>query len=41
MLGGDVHRLEPAVKTLYETHDQDDVAMEDFAGVTLADLFLV
>ena len=32
--------VEPAVKTLYEAYDQDDVAMEDFAGVTLDDLYL-
>ena len=26
------------MKTLYEAYDQDDVAMEDFAGVTFNDL---
>ena len=36
---GDVHRLEPAVKTLYVAYAQDDVVMQDFAGVTLGDLF--
>ena len=28
------------MKTLYEAYDQDDVAMEDIAGVTLDDLYL-
>ena len=28
------------MKTLYKAYDQDDVAMEDFAGVTLDDLYL-
>ena len=39
--GGDVRRLEPAVKTLYEAYDQDDIAMEDFAGFTPDDLYRV
>ena len=26
---------------LYEAYDQDDVAMENFAGVTLADLYRI
>ena len=29
------------MKTLYEAYYQDDVAMEDFPGVTLADLYRV
>ena len=33
--------FEPALKKLYEVYEQDDVAMEDFAGVTLADLYLI
>ena len=28
------------MKTLYEAYDQDDVPMEEFAGVTLDDLYL-
>ena len=39
--GCDLYRLEPAVKTLYETYDQDHVPMEEFAGVTLDDLYRV
>ena len=39
--GGDVHRMEPALKTLYEDYDQDDVPMEEFAGVKLDDLYRV
>ena len=39
--GGDVRRLEPAVKTLYEAYTQDGVSMEEFAGVTLDDLYRV
>ena len=39
--GCDRYRLEPAVKTLYEAYDQDDVPMEEFAGVTLDDLYRV
>ena len=38
--GCDRYRLEP-VKRLYEAYDQDDVAMEDFAGVMLDDHFRV
>ena len=30
--------MEPAVKTMYEAYDQDDVPMEEFAGFTLDDL---
>ena len=29
------------MKTLYEAYDRDDVAMEEFAGVTLDDLYRV
>ena len=29
------------MKTLYEAYDQDDVPMEEFAGVTLDDLYRV
>ena len=36
---GDVRRLESAVEKLYETYD--DVPMEEFAGVTLDDLYPV
>ena len=39
--GCDLYRLEPAVKTLYEAYDQDDVPMEEFAGVTLDDFYRV
>ena len=39
--GGDRCRLEPAVKTLYEAYAQDGVGMEDFAGVTLDNLYRV
>ena len=39
--GGDVHRLESAVKMLYEAYNQDDVPMEESAGVTLYDLYRV
>ena len=39
--GCDLYRLEPAVKTLYEAYDRDHVPMEDFAGVTLDDLYRV
>ena len=39
--GGDVRRLEPAVKTLYEAYDQDGVPMEEFAGVKMDDLYRV
>ena len=39
--GGDVRRLEPAVKTLYEAYAQDGVPMEEFAGVTMDDLYRV
>ena len=34
----DRYRLEPAVKTLYEAYDQDDVAIEEFAWVTMDEL---
>ena len=37
----DLRRLEPAVKTLYETYDRDHVPMEEFARVTLDDLYRV
>ena len=39
--GCDLYRLEPAMKTLYETYDRDHVPMEEFAGVTLFDLYRV
>ncbi|KAI0224504.1 hypothetical protein LSAT2_024489, partial [Lamellibrachia satsuma] len=40
--GGDVRHLESAVAKLYETYKQDDdVPMEEFAGVTLEDLYRV
>ena len=40
--GGDVRCLESAVEKLYETYKQDDdVPMEEFAGVTLEDLYRV
>ena len=40
--GGDMRRLEPAVKTLYEMYDRDEgVPMQDFTGVTLDDLYRV
>ena len=40
--GGDVRHLEYAVTKLYETYKQDDdVPMEEFAGVTLEDLYCV
>ena len=39
--GCDIYQLEPAVKTLYETYDRDHVPMEEFAGVTLDDLYRV
>ena len=39
--GCDRRRLEPAVKTLYETYAQDGVSMEAFAGVTMDDLYRV
>ena len=39
--GCDLRRLEPAVKTLYETYDRDHVPIEEFAGVTLDDLYRV
>ena len=39
--GCDLYRLEPAVKTLYEAYDRDDVPMEEFAGVTLDDFYRV
>ena len=39
--GCDRYRLEPAVKTLYEAYAQDDVPMEEFAGVTMDDLYRV
>ena len=29
------------MKTLYEAYNEDDVAMEDFAGVALDDLYRV
>ena len=37
--GCDLYRLEPAVKTLYEAYDRDNVPMEEFATVTLDDLY--
>ena len=39
--GCDLHRLEPAVKTLYETYNQDGVPKEQFAGVAMKDLYRV
>ena len=39
--GSDVRRLEPAVKTLYKAHNQDNIPIEEFAGVTLNDLYRV
>ena len=39
--GCESRRLEPAVKTLYETYVQDGVSMEAFAGVTMDDLYRV
>ena len=39
--GCDLHRLEPAVKTLYETYDRDHVPIEEFAGITLDDLYRI
>ena len=39
--GCDLYRLEPAVKTLYEAYNRDHVPMEEFAGVTLDDLYSV
>ena len=39
--GCDLYRLEPAVKTLYEAYDQDDVPIEEFAGIALDDLYRV
>ena len=39
--GCDLYRMEPSVKTLYETYDRDHVPMEEFAGVTLDDLYRV
>ena len=40
--GGDCYHLESAVTKLYETYKQDDdVPMEEFAGVTLEDLYSV
>ena len=39
--GCDLYRLKPAVKTLYETYDRDHVPMEEFAGVTLDDLYRI
>ena len=40
--GGEVRHLESAVTKLYETYKQDDdVPMEEFAGVTLDDLYRI
>ena len=40
--GGDVLHLDTIVKNLYETYKKDDdVSMEEFAGVTLDDLYRV
>ena len=40
--GGDVRCLESTVEKLYETYKQDDeVSMEEFAGITLDDLYRV
>ena len=40
--GSDRYHLESAVTKLYETYKQDDdVPMEEFAGVTLEDLYRV
>ena len=35
------NRLEPEVKTLYETYAQDGIPMEKFAGIALKDLYRV
>ena len=37
----DLYRLELAVKKLYEAYDQDDVPMEEFAGIKLDYLYRV
>ena len=37
--GCDLYRLEPAVKTLYETYDRDHVPMGEFARVRLDDIY--
>ena len=40
--GGDPYHLESVVEKLYETYKQDDdVPMEEFAGVTLEDLYRI
>ena len=40
--GGEVRHLESAVTKLYETYKQDDdVPMEEFAGITLEDLYRI
>ena len=40
--GGDVRRLESALEKLYDTYKQDDdVPMEEFAGITLEDLYRI
>ena len=39
--GCDVRRLEPAVGTLYDAYDREDVVMRDFTRVTLDDLYRV
>ena len=40
--GGDRYHLEYAVTKLYETYKQDhDVPMEEFAGITLEDLYRI
>ena len=40
--GGDRYHLESAVTKLYKTYKQDDdVPMEEFAGITLEDLYRV
>ena len=39
-IGGDVRRLDTSVKYLYETyHQDDDIPIEEFAGVALYDLY--
>ena len=36
-----IYRLKPAVKTLYEAYNRDDVPMEEFAAIMLDDLYRV
>ena len=39
--GCDRNRLEPEVKTLYETYAQDGIPMEKFAGIAMKDFYRV